>query len=327
MAKKYFVISIFSSICLVFTALASSVFAQSEGVLVNPEVGDEVIVEFEQRDTAGDPDRPVITSPVYNPDDPDTDQNNISGSQTAPSQTKVLILAPTADEQSTEQNNTDLFISNGQQYLRGGFLKLGDIKGESKDTSGKKGGNVEVAWKIEEGEKGSKPKEIVVVGSKVKDLNASLLTLTNCSGGRLVCNASQVRTQTDLEEYLTRSVNEGGGLNEIRLDDTRMELATNQPVRLFGFIPVNIKQRVEIATDAENLGRVKVKFPWWHVLSRKSIGPQELQNMIEDEISNAEISIWQTEQGDVPTENITLNFAEIKAVLHDTAMAVIRKIG
>lgn len=217
-------------------------------------------------------------------------------------------------------------------YVRSGFMKIGDIKGESTDDASQ--GNVELTWKVEEGEAAKKPKEIVVVGSKVETDGASPMLLQALTHNEVVDDES-------LEEFMNQLAHDNEDVETLTATEESVGIIFENKVKLFGFIPLTMKADVSVDTTVDEFGSVKVKFPWWHALTSKPVSSADLQNELESAVLATEISTWQgvsvddvglnpqpePPSAEVPTETFSLNFAEVKAQLFDTAMNVIRKIG
>jgi len=314
----------------------------------------------------GDPDQPIISGQVYNGSDevggesedigapvPETtginkedigiaDDGVESDSQISPSQTKVIILAPSADDDASTHDpditiletltsigidDDDFgFISGEQVYVRAGFVKLGDIKGESSDESST-GGNAETTWKVEEGEAKKKLREIVVVGSKsTADKATPKLLEALCSGLNATCEPQGAVTPETSEDFAQRTVNTFESVNEIRMDDTKIEMEGTQPFKLFGFFPMRMKQTIVVSLEPDSFGRVKVQFAWYRFLGRKDVQRDDLRDNLEKGISTTQFSKWeaveldagQADPSDVPTEQVTFNFSEVKAQILQT---------
>jgi len=320
------------------------------------EKSDAVIVDTKKSN--GDPDQPIITGVVPNADTLESEVGGESEDIGAPIPTPattgadMFIIFDDIDGEISAADASQFpgidpdeidFISNGVAYVRSGFMKIADIKGESGATSG---GNAETTWKVEEGEKAKKPREIVVVGSKTTDKSSAKLTLSTCGGANFVCKAEDVDTEDDLLEYVERTVNEYDALGRIVMANEMIDLDIKFPAKLLGFIPVRLNVQTSIATDSEKLGRVKVTFPWWHVFTRKTIRPHDFQTSLEDELNNTEIRTWNglrvnaegalvgldsqpdsPSAGDVPTESISLNFTKILAAMLETTMDFLRRLN
>lgn len=240
-------------------------------------------------------------------------------------------LEPEIQQIITNTKEADIrFLSEGKLHVRSGFVQINDIKGESKAAAGK-----------------GKAKEIVVVGSKTKETGGGKatagLTLKNCKGENLICETGDVATNDNLQEYIKRHVNESDTVQEARVSDKEISVSSTQKAKLFGFIPINLKTKTSVGLEKDNFGKVKVKLPWWHIFSRKTVRPHDFTLDLESRIGKAKISKWQAlesksdstdpatgpsgeeiitdEQGrTTASESISLNFGEIKAAIFDAVM-------
>jgi type VI protein secretion system component Hcp len=337
--------------------ITSVVFIASILFFIQPSLVSAVSIEATSAD--GDPDQPIITGTVPNTESTQNNETSLefvtNRAQSSPSEVggdSEDIGAPSADtstsfsveremKESGEKAGTeDINIGVGElekppTSSRSGFMKLGDIKGESSDSSKK--GNIEYTWKVEERGKAEKPKEIVVVGSKNTDKSSPKLTLANCDGTHFVCEPSDVETEDDLLEYAERHVNEGS-VRKIKFDDSRLSVEYSQPVSLFGFIKINMKETTSVNLGEDEFGRVKVKFPWWHVLTKKTNSINDSEERVREAISNLDMK-WDnvdnksgldilvlsttSESDDRPTEEVAFYFNKIKASFLNTIISTI----
>jgi len=142
-----------------------------------------------------------------------------------------------------------------------------------------------------------------------------------CKGLNATCEPQGAVTPETLEDYAQRTVNSFGSVNEIRMDDTKIEMDGMQPFRLFGFIPMQIKQTLVVSVNPDSFGRVKVQFPWYRFLGRGDIKGEELRINLQESMSTTQVSKWEVAEFDaakpdptsVPTETVTFNFSEVKA--------------
>lgn len=241
---------------------------------------------------------------------------------------KIVHLILTPDSEGASEivglkGGQDGFIYNGEVYLRAGFIKLGDIKGEAEDSASK--GNVEVEFKVEEGESSAeKPKEIVVVGSEVRELDKASPKLQEAIAKGEVVN------EDDLEKFMTQlAAVAPEEVQELVSTDNGVRVEFEQEARFLGFIPFKLRSELRVGMEPDEFGAVKVRFPWYSFLARKTVRPHDLELKVEEGLAGAQFSQWTSagsKTGDVPTESITFNFSEIKAVFFDTAMNAIRNM-
>lgn len=196
------------------------------------------------------------------------------------------------------------------------FLKIDDIKGESSDEEAKS----------------SKPKEIVVVGSKVRDEDVPQIVLPTDDPeypADSFFDITFVASDEDLVLNAVAVAQNDENIEEVTISDESVSVGYTTTVKLLGFIPVKTSQKATVTfgdgergTNSEELGRVKVVMPWWHVFGRKTVRPHDLKAAIEEELA---------------VENVTLNFAQVRArafqtlsnimkTKHDTAKSAINNI-
>ena len=170
-----------------------------------------------------------------------------------------------------------------------------------------------------------KPKEIVVVGSKVQDE-------TEKERDARVEKATAVLQQPitsaeQLPNYLQAIADSDENVEELSLKDDVVTLSYKQPAKLFGFIPVQYTMTTAVEVrgwdpvkkDAESDGRIKVQLPWW-ILFASDNADQVVADM-EEILANTSDEPLQKMQQTLQT------MSNVSKMHHDTAMAVIRKIG
>lgn len=176
-------------------------------------------------------------------------------------------------------------------------LITGQVYNASGTSSGTKpSGNVEFSWKVEEGEadvgggdgdiiitggysgKAKKPKEIVVVGSKVRGWDAK--TKEEIVGAAKPVD--EVRNIPDAIAFAAKILDENGHFNELRMDDSNASVDYEHGLRLLGFWRTTMRAETTVTFgdgvqgDTDELGRIKVQFPWWHVFGRKTVRPADI---------------------------------------------------
>lgn len=245
----------------------------------------------------GDSDRPVITGTVSNASKSELIKNLSSSSLTS-----------------------------------GVYVKLGDIKGESENSastssgSESKSGNVEFEWKVEKGEKANKPKEIIVVGSKVRGWDPKtkeeILSVAPT-------NVSEVETDEDLVFFITANTLEVEVVEEVSLNYGKIKISAAIPAKLFGLVPTSIATTLVIERDStsNSYGRVKVQFPWWHVLTKKVIGDKAIQSLYDAEIEKAgEIVVSSPEDSQQEMAQQFQILSNVMKTMHETAKSIIQNI-
>jgi len=175
-----------------------------------------------------------------------------------------------------------------------GYMKMGDIKGESVEAEKKKG-NVDYDWKVEEGEKAmeearkkSEATFKVEKGEKRmeggKEHKNEIDILSADGTGENATNFGILLGGTDTSEERKRGLERAAEviiahaagsdrpIESISLNFEKIEMKTKNDARLFGFIPVTLLATIEI-DESET---ATVTLPWWAVFAtgveREEIG-------------------------------------------------------
>jgi hypothetical protein len=137
------------------------------------------------------------------------------------------------------------------------------VEGES-DDSGSAGGGA-----------AKKPKEIVVVGSKVRDWDP---VKKEEIIGSAPSDPDMVTSSSDLALFLTAGTEADSRMEEVTFNYEKIKFDYNTEIKLLGFlaVPMRASYEVEVVGDPESLGRIKVQMPWWHVFGRKTVRPRDL---------------------------------------------------
>ncbi|MBU1202862.1 hypothetical protein KKH39_02365 [Patescibacteria group bacterium] len=70
----------------------------------------------------------------------------------------------------------------------------------------------------------------------------------------------------DIGLFVALQALDNEAITDINIEDDTTVVSYTTKLSVFGFIPVEIKAEARVAKD----GEVKVKYPWWHFLARKS---------------------------------------------------------
>ncbi len=183
------------------------------------------------------------------------------------------------DNRSSVDSFFDVFVDlsdeGTQEAVNAFFLELGDIKGESEVKSienGDESGGIKSG--DEEGgatsvSKSKNPKEIVIVGSKVKEVIKSgdvQVRGWNPEKKEVTIDPEDIKETKDLLDFIGATVVSDENIEKVAISPERIELEYAQPAKLFGFIPIDLTARVEM--DDEN--KVKMKFPWYTFLTKNN---------------------------------------------------------
>lgn len=223
-------------------------------------------------------------------------------------------------EEDEETVDVRVWLFDEGQQTRSGYLKIGDIKGESQGKSDK--GKIEPVWKIEEGIMVDSRERLI--GITEHDRSETFRFGEDCDG---VCRAEDATTFERLQEYVARTANSSEAIKEIQVSDEAIEMQGVLPFQLFGFIPLRIRATIEANMNPDAFGRVQVKLPWYRVFGRLAAQPDRLEEELETAIAETETSTWtptpdEGSADEVPTETLSLNFEEIKAHILDTLSRV-----
>jgi len=253
--------------------------------------------------------------------------------QSMPGDEIMVLLRPSpgADEESTtttRMSKSDLIESLHES--RAVFVKLGDIKGESSDE-GSAESSLNSQLDSEEATRAKKPREIVVVGSKVRGDNVPQLVSpdgTPLHSFDVFFDVEVISSDEDVELYAVGIAQSDEDIKDITITDEKVGLRYKTQLRMFGFLPVTVSQLIEVSlVEGDEYGRVKVQLPWWHVFGRKIVKPVDLQLSLEEGLGEV----------DRPSESISLSFQKIQAqtlqtisnvskMTHDVAMNSIRNL-
>ncbi len=233
------------------------------------------------------------------------------------------------------------------------YLEIDTIKGETSD--GAKKGNVEVNWKVEEGEKlettGVEPDEIdfmgeseqatnfgVLLGGGSEDDDAEFRGGVKVAAGDVnglteeekqmflsaVKAHAQVTSGQGLENFAIGILVENENMEEISLNYEKIKLSHRARGKFLGFIPVSLTEVVEIETEGENVGEVKVKFSWLSFLTSKEVKASELETAIKAEIST---NLGNNENWDFGSRALALSLvSNVLKTKHDTAKNSINNV-
>lgn len=233
----------------------------------------------------------------------------------------INLLSVSHSSDAAETNKAELLDeieTNSDGGLRSsGYVKLGDIKGESTDA----------------GHTSKKPKEIVVVGSKVRADDVPQLTLPEVgdevasdsffdiwveSAGQkkgTVDSFFDISTDVSDEDLHLQAVSvaqSDKNVKEVSVNDDGVQVDYDEEVKLFGLIPLHTTKVIEVNTNAvAHTDRVKVRFPWWHVFATKDTDSAELSAQIEGDLSAKIPEATDTE--DRPTEEVAFYYNKIQA--------------
>lgn len=174
-----------------------------------------------------------------------------------------------------EMNKADLIDSLATEPIetRAVFVKYGDIKGESDDEATDSGVN-EIGMDDGSATAAKKPKEIVVVGSRVRGWDP---VKKEEIIGIAPTDPEAVSSAEDLALFLTAGIDADARIEEVTFNYEKIQFDYDTQVKLLGMfaVPVKASYEMDMEGDPEDLGRIKVQMPWWHVFGRKTVRPHD----------------------------------------------------
>jgi len=266
------------------------------------EIDDEILVASERSDKDnneivmadtkedGDPERPLVVGRVYNKEDDDAKKIT----------PKPIIVGPSGEEID--------FKKSGELVFAGKKITI-EVKGSG---------------------------DVIIKGKKIKenyyDDNGDYMDDQPPSGASddnhkkwIDILAVSIKEKEDLTEYAVAVALNDENIEEITFTYGSIKVDYNHPAKLFGIINIDYTA----TTSVDEHGRIKVTFPWWVAISKsnakemKSEMEQELATIGDDaQLANTDLqNILQKQQQSLQM------ISNIAKMHHDTAMAIIRKIG
>lgn len=104
-------------------------------------------------------------------------------------------------------------------------------------------------------------------------------------------SSAQVSNETELQSYASVVVNESETVEEVEAEQNELTVTYKSKVKLFGFIPLTIKNRAEVTLNENTNGsvesQVKVKMPWYRFLLKAETKAQDTEAEIKSKIDSA----------------------------------------
>lgn len=94
-------------------------------------------------------------------------------------------------------------------------------------------------------------------------------------------SASSVSTESDVEAYAASTLRTNDALESVDVTGENVSVSFKEQVRLFGFIPMDMTSRIEVASD----GTVRIERPWYSFLTAGA--STEVTSAIEANVRNA----------------------------------------
>ena len=142
----------------------------------------------------------------------------------------------------------------------------------------------------------------------------------------IVGRPEETKTPADLKVYIEALTLSDAAIKGITLREGVAEIATSEPGKLFGFIPVSMSSNVAVDFNLKDTTAdpvdVNVKLPWWSMFVKKSFSSSALEKELHTGLSGG---IWQkVDNSDMPVSASmvarTLGFvSNVLKTKHDTA--------
>lgn len=208
-----------------------------------------------------------------------------SGANYPDSDAEPDVVATTTSTEA-QYNESDLNFVNRLIELGAIYINFSDIKGESGEgtTDGDPDKPLVTGRVYNDGKGGS---GVIIKGKKILE-NDEIPALLKAAP-----DAEDVDTNVELALYGARVASDNEGFSEIRMNNSRVEIDYRHGLKLLSFIKSTIPATVTITFSAgepgmtaDEFGRVKVQFPWWHIFGRKTVRPTDISSAYEGAIGD-----------------------------------------
>ena len=170
------------------------------------------------------------------------------------------------------------------------LLEIDTIRGESPDAkpqgAGEKGGTEDInigVGELQEGAQVVQHNQTDLDFLKGNTVSASAVTVRGWDPKQkqeflaTVKAHAEVQSGQDLENFAKGVLLKDENIEELSLNYEKIVINYRSSGKLFGFIPLSFTQEVELDTAGENVGRVKVKMPWFSFLMRADVGGDDVE--------------------------------------------------
>jgi hypothetical protein len=241
---------------------------------------------------------------------------------------------------SADTNENDLDFVRRAIGVKAVFPKMDDVKGDdvSEATPGG-GGTNEIVMDDSPGSERTVSRytydikgrvtetksdgEVVIKGSKIKENSAEFDK--NHKDWIEILSVSQIETQDELEAFAVATMYNDTRMEEVSINFQKITMKYNQPAKLFGLFDIDYTYHAEV----DELGRVKVKTPWWLFLTKNNAGEisSDLERQFESTGDDAQLANTDLQSALQKQKQTLQTLSSVMKAQHDTAMAVNRKIG
>jgi hypothetical protein len=196
-------------------------------------------------------------------------------------------------------------IDGETQETRAAYVKLGDIKGESTDS-----GTSEA----------KKPKEIVVVGSKVREAVEAGAVVRGWDPEKKEARigAADVQLEEDLVDFAAGILAGDNNITDIGATGKSVSMKYKVPAKLFGIFNSSLEQETTVIFGDGVSGRVQVKFPWTRFFYRvdENVDVENIQSRLQPEIDDEVLVDSEA------TETTPAQQAKLIEVIHNVSLSI-----
>lgn len=100
--------------------------------------------------------------------------------------------------------------------------------------------------------------------------------------------ADEVDDDTDFAFLVMQTAHDDAAMESISFNFEKIDIAYQSSGKLLGFIPIIFTEDIELDTDGDDAGRVKVRLPWFSFLVSEDVRASE----VEEEASKGEKEKW-----------------------------------
>ena len=309
----------------------------------------EFILDETNSQDDGDPDQPIITGQIANPDDTETTTSgNVDGTsvttQGEPPTTRIV--EPTT--------RTLEGVSGKVEPIRSEPIEADTVSTETVTLNfakfeTKSSGDVIIKGsKIPENAREDARLVLEAIETQAwassgdeEDVPTESVTLNY---GKIAFEYKAIDTKDELVEYAGLVATADGNIKTITLADEKITMEYEYPAKLFWIFPVNYTATIEVVVGpsgeeigSDKIGRVKVKFPWWLFFAKDNA--RDIRDGFVTQYNESDFDFLERLGDDAQLANLDLQnmlqrqqqalqmMSNIAKTMHDTAMAVIRKIG
>jgi hypothetical protein len=196
-------------------------------------------------------------------------------------------------------------IKGEAQETRAAYVKIGDIKGDASDS---------------DTSEAKKPKEIVVVGSKVREAVEAGAVVRGWDPEKKEARigAADVQLEEDLVDFAAGILAGDNNVTDIGATEKSVSMKYKVPAKLFGIFNSSLEQETTVTFGDGVSGRVKVKFPWTRFFYRvdENVDVENIQSRLQPEIDD-EVLVDSEATETTPAEQ-----AKLIEVIHNVSLSI-----